>query len=91
MFSRNYHSELSYIRELCREYAQLHPNVAGLLGERGADPDVERLLEGFAFLSARVRERVDDEVPGIVHELCERTAPFHLRTLPACSVVEFTA
>ncbi len=91
MFSRNYHSELSYVRELCRQYAEENPNAASLLGERGADPDVERLLEGFAFLAARVRERVDDEVPEIVHELCERTAPLHLRTLPACSVVEFRA
>ena len=65
MFSKYYQSELTYLRELGREFGRAYPNVAGMLAERGGDPDVERLLEGFAFLPARIRERLDDDVPGV--------------------------
>ncbi len=90
MFSKYYQSELSYLRELGREFGRAYPAVAGLLAERSGDPDVERLLEGFSFLTARVRERLDDDVPEIIHTLSDLLLPHYLRTLPACSVVEFT-
>jgi type VI secretion system protein ImpG len=90
LFSRYYESELAYLRNLGREYGRAFPAVAGLLAERSGDPDVERLLEGFAFLTARVRERLDDDVPEIIHTLTDLLLPHYLRTLPACSIVEFT-
>jgi type VI secretion system protein ImpG len=61
-----------------------------MLAERGGDPDVERLMEGFAFLTARIRERLDDDVPEVIHTLTDLLLPHYLRTLPACSIVEFT-
>lgn len=90
MFSRYYQSELTYLRELGKEFGKAYPAVAGMLSEKGGDPDVERLLEGFAFLTARVRERLDDDVPEIIHTLTDLLLPHYLRTLPACSIVEFT-
>ena len=89
MFSKHYQSELAFLRGMGKEFAALHPSVAGLLAERGGDPDVERLLEGFAFLAARVRERLDDAVPELVHDLAEILVPQYLRPLPAATVVEF--
>jgi type VI secretion system protein ImpG len=90
MFSRYYQAELAFLRSMGREYALANPSTAGLLAERGSDPDVERLLEGFAFLAARVRERVEDGVPELVHALAEILVPHSLRPVPACSIVEFT-
>lgn len=90
MFSKYYLSELSYLREMGRAFGLANPSVAGLLVERGADPDVERLLEGFAFLTARIRERVEDDVPEMVQGLSELLLPHYLRPVPACSIVEFT-
>lgn len=89
MFSRYFQSELTYLRELGREFAARHPAFAGLFAERGGDPDVERLLEGFAFLTARIRERIDDAVPEVIEAVAEMVVPQAVRTLPACSVVEF--
>src|SRR5690606_328592 len=89
MFAKFYQSELTYLHEMGREFAAAHPSSAGLLSERSEDPDVERLLEGFAFLSARIRERVDDAVPEIVHGLAELLLPQYIRPLPAMSVIEF--
>ncbi|HVE84920.1 MAG TPA: type VI secretion system baseplate subunit TssF, partial [Myxococcales bacterium] len=90
MFSRYYQSEIAYLREMGRAFGEANPRVAGLLAERGGDPDVERLLEGFAFLTARVRERMDNAVPEIVEGLTELLLPHYLRTVPAASIVEFS-
>lgn len=89
MGSKYYESELAYLREMGREFALVHPSTAGLLAERGSDPDVERLLEGFAFLTARIRERVDDAVPAIVHGLVQLLLPHYLRPVPATSIVQY--
>ncbi len=90
MFSRHFQSELSFLREMGRRFSQAHPNTAGMLAEAGQDPDVERLMEGFAFLFARVRERLDREVPEVIQELCTLALPHYLRSIPSCSVAEFS-
>ena len=91
MFSKFYQSELAYLREMGRAFSVAQPTVAPLLAEQSADPDVERLLEGFAFLTARVRERMEDAVPELSHELTQLLLPHYLRPLPSCAVVEFAA
>ncbi len=90
MFAKYYQSELTYLREMGRAFAQAHPSTAQMLSERGSDPDVERLLEGFAFISAQTRERVDDAVPSIVHNLTDLLLPHYLRPIPAAAIVEFS-
>src|SRR5688572_5458247 len=90
MFSKYYQGELQYLRELGREYGKAYPESAGMLVERGGDPDVERLLEGFAFLSARIRERAEDAVPEIVLQLADLLLPHYARTLPATSILELS-
>ncbi|TPV97301.1 MAG: type VI secretion system baseplate subunit TssF [Myxococcales bacterium FL481] len=90
MFAKYYQSELTYLREMGKAFARVHPSTAQMLAERGGDPDVERLLEGFAFMSAQIRERVDDSVPTIVHHLTELLLPHYLRPVPACAIIEFT-
>lgn len=90
MFSKYYQSELAYLREMGKAFGSANPALAGMLVERGGDPDVERLLEGFAFLTARIRERIDDAVPEVVHGLVDLLLPHYLRVLPSCSVVEFS-
>src|SRR5512140_2711483 len=89
MFSKHYQSELQFLRGMGKEFAAAYPSVAGLLAERGGDPDVERLLEGFAFLAARIRERLDDAVPELVHQLAEILVPQLVRPIPSATVVEF--
>lgn len=89
-FNTFYQSELTYIRELGALYAEINPSLAGMLAERGSDPDVERLIEGFAFLTARIRERIEDSAPEIIHNLTELLLPHYLRSIPAASILELT-
>lgn len=84
-----YQAELTYLRELGALYAQQNPGIAGMLADRGSDPDVERLIEAFAFLTARIRERLEDGAPEIVHNLAELVLPHYVRGVPAASIVEF--
>jgi type VI secretion system protein ImpG len=88
----HYSQELTYLRYLGAEFATKYPKVAGrLLLEAGKceDPHVERLLEGFAFLAARVYTKIDDEFPEIIESLLSVLYPYYLRPIPSASVVQF--
>ena len=89
MFNKYYQDELTYLRQLGQEFAAAHPQVAHMLAETGTDPDVERLLEGFAFLTGRIRQRLDSELPELTHTLVGLLWPHYLRPIPSLSVVEF--
>lgn len=88
MFNKYYQDELTYLRDLGREFAREYPALAPLLGQSGGDPDVERLLEGVAFLMGRVRQKLDDEVPEIIHATSALLFPHLLRPVPAASILE---
>jgi type VI secretion system protein ImpG len=87
---RYYSDELAYLRDLGDEFARENPALAPFLSRQSNDPDVERLLEGFAFLTARLRQKLDDEIPELSHSLIQILYPHYLRPTPAFSIVEFT-
>lgn len=89
MNARYYQDELRYLREMGKEFAEQHPEAAPLLLEAGADPSVERLLEGFAFLTARIREKLDDELPEFTVALLEAMLPHLLRPVPSLTILQF--
>jgi type VI secretion system protein ImpG len=89
-----YERELSYIRQMGAEFAKKYPKVAGRLllePDRCEDPHVERLLEGFAFLAARLHLKIDDEFPEITESLLDILYPHFLRPIPSMTVVELQA
>ncbi|MBV9655544.1 MAG: type VI secretion system baseplate subunit TssF [Acetobacteraceae bacterium] len=88
-----YNRELIAVRELAGEFARLHPKIAGRLrlsADATDDPHVERLLEGVAFLAARVHHRLDDEFPELTDALLDVLYPHYLAPVPSCAVVQFT-
>ncbi|KAF0811578.1 hypothetical protein IGB42_03964 [Andreprevotia sp. IGB-42] len=89
-----YNRELGYLRELGAEFAERYPKVAGRLGMHGievADPYVERLLEGFSFLTARVQMKMDAEFPRFSQRLLAVVYPNYLAPTPAMAVVQLQA
>jgi type VI secretion system protein ImpG len=90
MFNKYFQDELAYLRELGREFSQAYPTLAPLLADRGVDPDVERLLEGVAFLTGRIRQKLDDELPEFLQSLGSLLFPHLMRPLPATSILEIT-
>jgi type VI secretion system protein ImpG len=88
-FNKYYQDELTFLRDLGREFAEANPKLAPFLAEPGADPDVERLLEGFAFLAGRLRQKLDDELPELTHGLMALLWPHYLRPTPSMAVLQF--
>jgi type VI secretion system protein ImpG len=87
-----YNAELAYLRNVGGEFAAAHPKVATRL-QLGAhecpDPQVERLIESFAFLTARLQRTLDVEVPGISSALLDVLYPNYLNPVPPVTVAEF--
>src|SRR5690242_17684552 len=74
------------------EFAEKYPKIAGRLildPNEGRDPHVERMLEAFAFLTARVHLKIDDEFPEITEALLSVLHPHYLRPIPSMTVAEF--
>jgi type VI secretion system protein ImpG len=90
-FLSYYTEELASLRDLGAKFAGRYPKVAGrlLLGpDECEDPHIERLLEGFAFLAARIRRKIDDEFPEITDALLQVLYPHYVRPIPSMSVVQ---
>jgi len=90
MFNRYFQEELSHLKDMAVEFSKAHPALAPMLSGPTGDPDVERLLEGVAFLTALLREKLDDEFPEIIHELMQLIWPHYLRPLPSTTIVAFS-
>ncbi|HYV30778.1 MAG TPA: type VI secretion system baseplate subunit TssF, partial [Candidatus Binatia bacterium] len=91
----HYNKELRHLREMAGEFAREFPKIAGRLAlDKDArdicpDPYVERLLEGFAWLSARVHLKLDAEFPRFTQSLLETVYPHYLCPIPSMAVVRF--
>lgn len=87
-----YERELDYLRKSAANFAEKYPKVASRLvlePTKCEDPHVERLLEAFAFLTARIHTKLDDDFPEITEGLLGIVYPQLVRPLPSMSVVEF--
>lgn len=93
-FLKLYNNELYHLREMAGEFAREFPKIAGRLAletdpnEACPDPFVERLLEGFAFLTARVQMKLEAEFPRFTQSLLESVYPHYLCPTPSMAVVQ---
>ena len=88
-----YNRELNAIRSLAGEFAVAHPKIAGRLrlsADAVDDPHVARLLEGVAFLAARVHHRLDDEFPELTDALLGVLYPHYLAPTPSSAIAQLT-
>src|SRR3954463_2671818 len=86
-----YNRELAHLREMGSEFAREFPKIAGRLALEDfscADPYVERLLEGFAFLTSRVQLKLDSEFPRFTQAMLETLYPHYLAPTPSMTVVQ---
>ncbi|WP_394209176.1 type VI secretion system baseplate subunit TssF [Enterovibrio calviensis] len=88
--NRYFRDELAFLREQGLEFTEVYPQLARFLNSRNTDPDVERLLEGFAFLTGRLRQKVEDEFPELTHSIINMLWPNYLRPVPSISIVQFS-
>ncbi|MFI5311593.1 MAG: type VI secretion system baseplate subunit TssF [Gemmatimonadales bacterium] len=87
-----YERELGYLRRLGAEFGKRYPKIASRLllePSKCDDPHVERLLEGVAFLAARVHLKLEDDFPEISESLLNVVFPHYVRPIPSLSIAEF--
>jgi type VI secretion system protein ImpG len=87
---KHFNRELAHLREVGGEFAEEYPKIAGRLGLDAfecADPYVERLLEGFAFLAGRVQLEIEAQFPRFTRHLLEMVYPHYLAPTPSMAVV----
>lgn len=91
-----YDRELRHLAGMCGEFARAYPKIAGRLSLEGfikefqcPDPYVERLLEGFAYMAARVQLKVDAEYPRFTQALLDMVYPDYLAPVPSMGIVQF--
>lgn len=89
-----YEFELQHLREMGAEFAAQSPKIAARLGIRGVDivddPYVERLIEGAAFLAARVQLKLDAEFPRFTQALLEIIYPHYLSPTPSMVIAQLS-
>ena len=88
-----YNRELSFIRRLGAEFAEANPKIAARLRlgpDTSEDPHVERLIEAFAYLAARIRHKVEDDFPELTDALLGVLYPHYLAPVPSMSIVQMS-
>ncbi|MFQ2063343.1 type VI secretion system baseplate subunit TssF [Aeromonas veronii] len=85
-----FRDELAFLRLQGREFATAYPELTRFLSEQNSDPDVERLLEGFAFLTGNLRAKIEDEFPELTHGLLNMLWPNYLRPVPSMTIMQFS-
>ncbi len=91
-FYQYFERELAYLRRFGAEFGAKYSAVAARLNlepERCDDPHVERLLEAFSFLAARIHLRLDDDFPEISDALLNVLYPQSCRPVPSMAMVQF--
>lgn len=90
---RHYERELKHLRTTAATFGEAHPDIASRLllsAETIPDPHVGRLLEGVAFLNARIRRKLDDDFPELTDALLGVLYPHTLAPVPSMAIVQFT-
>lgn len=89
-FETLYLAEIDYLKQLAKIVAEENTALADVFSENH-DPDVQRLFEGFAFLTARLQHTLADSFPEITHNLLQQIFPQALAPLPSATVVQFAS
>lgn len=85
----SYQTELQALKENAREFAKKYPALAPHLAGSSSDPDVERILQGTAYLSAGIQDRLDTDFPEFAQSILRLVAPDYLKEIPATTIIEF--
>lgn len=88
-----YEKELAYLRQQGARFSEENPKIAGRLGISNdviEDPHVSRLIEGVAYLNAKLHKKLDDDFSEISDALLDVVYPHYQRPIPSCSIIQFS-
>lgn len=88
-----FEAEMRLLYESAQVFADKYPEQAGMLNlseVKDRDPYIERLLEGMAYLTAQIRQHIDDDIPEISETFLNQLWPRFMRAYPSSSIVQFS-
>ncbi len=89
-----YNRELNYVRKMGSEFSEKYPKIAGRLRldkDIVEDPHVSRLVESFAFLTAKIKHSLDDSFPELTEALMGLLYPDFHAPIPSIGIVQFAS
>lgn len=87
--NKYFQNELDSLNDIAKEFSQANPTLAPQLAQASSDPDVERILEGVAFLTAGIRQKIDDDFPEFSQGILNQIFPHYLRPIPSATIMQF--
>lgn len=87
-----YERELNLAHRFTKEFSEQYPKVAarlGLAGEHIEDPQIEQLIQTFAFIAASISQKLDDDYPEFTEAFLQANHIHYLRPTPSCSIAQF--
>jgi type VI secretion system protein ImpG len=87
--NKYFQNELDSLNDIAKEFSHANPTLAPQLAQASSDPDVERILEGVAFLTAGIRQKIDDDFPEFSQGILNQIFPHYLRPIPSATIMQF--
>ncbi len=87
-----FQQELTFLRHMGQEFSEKYPKIAGRLdlsADGSRDPHVERIVEAFAYLNARIQYKLDDDFPEIIESLLGVLYPHYQQPTPSMAIIQF--
>ena len=84
-----FRAELDFLKRDGQHFSKIYPHLSRFLSDEIVDPEAERIIESFAFLTARLKEKVQDNLPEITQSMIQLLWPNYLRPLPSCAILKF--
>lgn len=84
-----FRAELDFLKKDGQYFSKVYPHLSRFLSDEIVDPEAERIIESFAFLTARLKEKVQDNLPEIIQSMIQLLWPNYLRPLPSCAILNF--
>ncbi len=85
-----FRAELDFLKKDGKYFSKIHPHLSRFLADEIIDPEAERIIESFAFLTARLKEKIQDSFPELTQSMIQLLWPNYLRPLPSSAILRFS-
>lgn len=84
-----YQKEIAHLYKIRKYFTQKFPKLAPFLATDSKDPDIERIIENLAVLTAKIHQEMEHNIPYIAESLLNIVAPNYTNPLPSLCLQEF--
>lgn len=86
----NFNQQLEQIKKDARVFARLYPQLAPTLLGAATEPDIQRLIEAFAFITSKLNKKLELEFPEFIETLVKQIYPHYLKPAPSMTIMQLS-